>query len=140
MTELLVPGLAEQPFRAHYRGLILGSLLRAAEAQGELYRAQGRSRSARRADRTAQRVRGLAGAPAPPTEASRWFGPRLRAATRIAWLATLALLLVDLAVFGLHSWATSVADLGLIVLTLVWFFVSVEDLEEPPPTQLTLFR
>ncbi len=136
-----MPALTPRPFRAYYRGLVLDSLLRASEEEAERNRARGRNLRARRAERTAQRVRALRGTARSPAELSAgWFGPWLRKATRVAWVATLGLLLVDLAVFGIHAWPTSVADLGLIVLTLVWFFVSVEDIGKPASDQLTLFR
>jgi hypothetical protein len=141
VSELRVPAPVAHPFRAHYRSLVLDSLLRAAESQVELHVARGRRFRAWRAERTASRLRGLVGAPAQSGAAvGSWVGPRLRSATRIAWVVTLALLLIDLVVFGIHSWATSAADLGLIGLTLVWFFVSVSDPGDRGPTQLTLFR
>ena len=40
MTDLLVPPLVADPFREHYRALILGSALRAAETETRLHRAR----------------------------------------------------------------------------------------------------
>jgi hypothetical protein len=57
VAELLVPGIVEDPFREHYRSLVIGSLLRAAEAQGERHRLRGHKLRARRAERVAQRLR-----------------------------------------------------------------------------------
>ncbi len=54
--------------------------------------------------------------------------PHLRSSVRMVWLAAVTLLALDLLAFGIHSWTTSVADLGLITLTLVWFWVCVDDL------------
>jgi hypothetical protein len=83
--------------------------------------------------------------PAPVTAvaaADRWVGPRLRSAARILWFVTAAVLICDVAVLGIESWTTTAADLGLIVVTVVWFVVRVDDLigpAEPPPEQLELF-
>ncbi len=132
VRELRVPQPIVDPFREHYRGLILDSLLRAAETEASLHRRRGRRLRARRAERAVERVLVLTGALPPAASArERWFGLRLRAATRIAWLATLGLLIADLAVVGIHSWTTSVADVGLMLLTLLWFVVSIEDLAGP---------
>jgi len=53
--------------------------------------------------------------------------PHLRSSVRMVWIAAAVLLVVDLLAFGIHSWTTSAADIGLIVLTLVWFWVCVDD-------------
>lgn len=143
MSEFRVPVLAEHPFRAHYRGLILGSLLRAAEAQGQLYREQGRSLRGWRAERMAQRVRDLTGELQPGRDGpAPWFGLWLRTATRLAWVATLALMLADVAVFGIHSWVTGAADLALIALTVVLLVVEdhADRSENRRPRQLSLFE
>jgi hypothetical protein len=70
--------------------------------------------------------------------------PHLRSSVRMVWIAAAVLLVVDLLAFGVHSWTTSAADLGLIVLTLVWFWVCVDDLisprEGPPGEQLELLE
>jgi hypothetical protein len=57
--------------------------------------------------------------------------PHLRSSVRMAWIAALVVLAVDLVVFGIDSWTTTVADVGVIVLTLVWFWVCVDDLIAP---------
>jgi hypothetical protein len=57
VAELRVPGIVEDPFREHYRALVMGSLLRAAEAQSERHRLRGNKLRARRAERVAQRLR-----------------------------------------------------------------------------------
>jgi hypothetical protein len=57
MAELRVPGIVEDPFREHYRALVMGSLLRAAESQSERHRLRGNKLRARRAERVAQRLR-----------------------------------------------------------------------------------
>ena len=56
--------------------------------------------------------------------------PHLRSSVRLVWIAAVALLVVDLLAFGVHSWTTSAADIALIVATLVWFWVCVDDLIE----------
>jgi hypothetical protein len=56
--------------------------------------------------------------------------PHLRSSVRMIWIAMVALLVVDLIAFGVHSWTTSAADIGLIVATLVWFWVCIDDLTE----------
>jgi hypothetical protein len=57
VAELRVPGIVEDPFREHYRSLVMGSLLRAAEAQTERHRLRGHRLRARRAERIAARLR-----------------------------------------------------------------------------------
>jgi hypothetical protein len=57
--------------------------------------------------------------------------PHLRSSVRMVWVAALVLLVVDLFAFGVHSWTTSAADIGLLVLTLIWFWVCVDDLIPP---------
>ena len=158
MTELMVPPVVEDPFREHYRELILGSVLRAAEAQSARHRARGHRLRARRAERVVERLRAAPLAPPPPpipepfpvvepepapavfaapapvrveVEYERWFGPTARTAARLVWFATLALLVADIAVFGIGSWTTSAADLGLVAMTVVWFCVSIDDLIAP---------
>ena len=54
--------------------------------------------------------------------------PHLRSSVRVVWIAAVVLLVADLLVFGVHSWTTSAADIGLILATLVWFWVCVDDL------------
>ncbi len=56
--------------------------------------------------------------------------PHLRSSVRVAWIAAAVLLVVDLFAFGIHSWTTSAADIGLILATLVWFWVGIDDLTE----------
>ncbi len=117
MAELRVPELVENPFREHYRELIRVSVERSAAAQGKRLPA---------ADGEPARAR---------------FGPAFRSSIRLLWLVALVLLVVDLAVLGIDSWTTTIADVGLIVLTLAWFWVCVEDLvlsREPAADQLEL--
>ena len=52
----------------------------------------------------------------------------VRSSVRVVWIAAVVLLVADLLVFGVHSWTTSAADIGLILATLVWFWVCVDDL------------
>jgi hypothetical protein len=176
VAELLVPELSDLAFREHYRGLILGAVLRSAETQRELYRARGQHRRARRAEHVVALLGGAkpvarpelqitlepvpepppvplpkrpsepAVAPAAPvtavTSANRWVGPRLKSAARVLWFVTAALLVCDVVVFGIESWTTTAADLGLIVVSLVWFIVCIDDLiaqPETPVEQLELF-
>ena len=56
--------------------------------------------------------------------------PHLRSSVRMVWIAAVVLLVADLLAFGVHSWTTSVADIGLILATLVWFWVCIDDLIE----------
>ncbi|MFI5415069.1 MAG: hypothetical protein ACHQ16_05325 [Candidatus Lutacidiplasmatales archaeon] len=56
--------------------------------------------------------------------------PQLRSSVRVVWIVMVALLVADLLAFGVHSWTTSVADIALIVATLVWFWVCIDDLIE----------
>ena len=156
MTELMVPPVVEDSFREHYRELILGTVLRAAEAQSARHRARGHRLRARRAERVAERLRpaplapplppeplpvvesepapALVAEPAPArveVEYECWFGPRIRTAARLVWFATLALLVADIAVLGINSLMTSAADLGLVAMTIVWFCVGIDDLIAP---------
>jgi hypothetical protein len=143
VRELRVPAPVGRPFQEQFRALLLGSLLRAAEEQAALYRAEGRHRRARHAEQTARRVRGLTGAAVellPEHAVDRWFGPKVRVAVRVAWLVAAGLLAFDVARPGRDSWLTGATDFGLMALTVIWFFVSVADLGEQPPAQLTLFR
>jgi hypothetical protein len=57
-------------------------------------------------------------------------GPQLRSSVRVVWIVAVALLVADLVAFGVHSWTTSAADIGLILATLVWFWVCIDDLIE----------
>jgi hypothetical protein len=75
VAELLVPGLVEDPFREHYRALVMGSLLRAAEAQSERHRLRGHKLRARRAERVAERLRPVQ----PPPPSTVIPGPRFAA-------------------------------------------------------------
>ena len=135
-----VPPAVENPFRAHYRELILGSALRIAETEIDRLHSSGQEWRARRTERVAARLRGLTGAPGstslPAPAAERWFGGSLRRLVRAAWVAAAAFLLVDVVSFGLRSWTTTAADLALIVVTALWFGVSIDDLvpaQEPRP-------
>jgi hypothetical protein len=73
VAELRVPEIVEDQFREHFRALILGSVLRAAEERSERHRARGHRLRARRAERTLQRLRSpvqtpIVVVPAPPRE------------------------------------------------------------------------
>jgi hypothetical protein len=57
VAELRVPEMVEDPFREHYRALILGSVLRTAEVERELHLARGHRLRARRAERVIARLR-----------------------------------------------------------------------------------
>ena len=144
-----VPPAVENSFRAHYRELILGSALRIAESEIDRLHSSGQEWRARRAERVAGRLRGLTGVPVPaslplPAPAQeRWFGGSLRRLVRVVWVAAAGFLLVDVVSFGLRSSSTTVADLALIVVTAVWFGVSIDDLvpePEPSAQQLELFE
>ena len=130
MADLLVPERVPDPFREHYRALVLGSVLRTAEGDLARHRASGHWFRARRAEQAAREVRLLSASKlAEPLSPRRRFGLALRASIGTVWTATLALLLLDLATFGIESWTTSVADIGLIVFTFAWFWICVDDLE-----------
>jgi hypothetical protein len=138
MADLLVPQRIPDPFRDHYRALVLGSVLRAAETETERHRARGHRRRARRAEETAAQLRLLTAA-LPPTATvpraaaievapattipARGVGGALRAWIGIGWVAALALFALSLAVAGIDSWTTTVTDVALIVLTFAWFWV-----------------
>ena len=146
MVELRVPELVEDPFREHYRALIVGSILHAAETQSVAHRARGHKLRARRAERVAERLRPperlvavepVAVARAAPVEAPQfvpmveydpWFSQRIRRTAALVWLATLAALMANLAVLGINSYATAAADLGLVTMSFVWFFACIDDL------------
>ena len=157
MAELRVPGIVEDPFREHYRSLVMGSLLRAAEAQSERHRLRGHKLRARRAERVAARLRpvqrplvdvvsertpvpeSVAGLTLVEEPAARlrevaykpWFGTTIRRAAAVVWFAMLAALIANVIVLGIESPATAAADLGLIAMTFVWFAASIDDLIEP---------
>jgi hypothetical protein len=147
VVELRVPELVEDPFREHFRELIVGSIVRAAEAQSERHRARGHRLRARRAERVVALLRPVqpVAAPAEPVVVSEpaleaaprlvpvveyeaWFGRRIRQAAGVVWLATLAALVANVVVLGVASPATGVADLGLIAMTFIWFFACIDDL------------
>jgi hypothetical protein len=146
VAELLVPEAIENPFRAHYRRLILGSALHTAEAELDRLRSTGHRRRAQRVDRVAGTLRELTGEPVagslPAPAAEVRFGLSLRSIARVAWVAAASFLLADVVRFGVHSWATAGADLALILVTIAWFLVSIGDLlaaPEPRSKQLELF-
>jgi hypothetical protein len=119
----------QNPFRAHYRVLVLGSLLRASEAQTEFHRERGHGLRAWRAARIARRIRSFDEVVEPAggvREASRIRQPVVvRLASRLAWLAAVVLLVADLELFGIHSWVTGAADLGVILLTIAVLVVEM---------------
>ena len=155
MVELRVPEVVEDPFREHYRELVMGSLLRAAEARTRLHRARGHRLRTRRSERMVLRLRTALGAPladppAPvtvpaPVEAPvlaaapgptlatdlPWFGTTVRRAVAGLWFATLAALIANVLVLGIDSYATGAADLGLVVMTFLWFAACIDDLIPP---------
>jgi len=153
VVELRVPELVEDPFREHYRALIVGSILRAAEAQSERHRARGHKLRARRAERVVALLRPVEPAPARPervvapvrvvapepapqpaprlvpvVEYEAWFGQTIRRTAGIVWFATFAALVANVVVLGVDSPATGVADLGLVAMTFIWFFACIDDL------------
>lgn len=133
MAELRVPVYVRDPFRAHFRSLIVGSLLRSAEVEMTLHQASGHQFRARKAELTAQRLAGIADAPPMTAPVSgRWFGPGTRRLTFGVWLAVVVLLVADMLTFGIRSPVTIVADLGVIVITFIAFFVSVDGIGGPP--------
>lgn len=121
MHELRVPQLAPNPFDAYFQSLIRDSLLRSAEAEYAYHRRSGHGLRARRAAQVVARLE--AQQPGAAGELPR-FGAGLLATTRIAWLATAAVLAWFTAGYGVRSWATGVADLALIAVTFAWFAVS----------------
>jgi hypothetical protein len=145
MAELTVPELAADPFREHFRRLISESLLHAAEKRSVREHESGHRLRARRAEREAERMRAatvLSDSALPEPEVAPTFGRELRASIRLVWIATLIVLVVDVVAFGTQSFATAVADLGLIAFTVAWFWICAGDLivlREPPPEQLELF-
>ena len=136
MSELQVPALVENPFRTHYRNLVLDSLLRAADREARARRSRGQTLRARRAERVAGHVRKLVVVSAP--ESRRYAaGPKTRAAVYGFWLAAVGLLAGSIAVEGLHSRLTGGADLGVVVATFAWFFTPPA---RPAQSQLQLFE
>ena len=127
MPDLLVPKRVPDPFRDHYRALVLGALLRTAETETERHRASGHRLRARRAEQAAARLR-LLTTPGSAAAGPVHFGGALRAAVGTAWVAALVLFVVNLVVVGIDSWTTTVTDVALVVLTFAWFWVSSEDL------------
>jgi hypothetical protein len=130
VTELLVPAMTVQdPFRSHYRGLVLGSFLRASEAQTAFHRERGHGLRAWRAARIARRIRAFDGTlDSPVEERSKGWIRRpavVQTAARLAWLAAVGILAADLALFGTHSWVTGTADLGVILLTVAVLIVEM---------------
>jgi hypothetical protein len=147
VVELRVPELVEDPFREHYRALIIGSILQAAETQSALHRSRGHKLRARRAERVADRLRASEPTPAadpvvivvpepvvetprfvPVVEYDPWFSQRIRRTAALVWFATLGTLLANLVVLGVDSYATAAADLGLVAMSFVWFFAWIDDL------------
>jgi hypothetical protein len=159
VAELRVPELVEDPFREHYRALILGSLLRAAEEQSERRRGRSHRLRARKVERVVDLLRPPREAPpAPVTEPSPvrepvsvpasveapvavrripmvgcepWLGTTIRRTAAAVWFATLAALVANVVVLGLDSYATAAADLTLVAMSFVWFFACIDDLIAP---------
>jgi hypothetical protein len=117
---------SREAFRSHYRDLVVGALLRSAEARLAEQRAARHRLRAWRAERAVEQLRPLLGPPTRDDDVSApLFGPGLRAVATVAWLVAGGLLIVDLVVFGIHSWTTSVADAAVIALALLWFVVTM---------------
>ena len=159
MAELRVPEIVEDPFREHYRALILGSVLRTAEVERERHRARGHRLRARRAERVIARLRppsprietepnrpvepepavpvavpAPVSAPAlPSVDYDPWFGPGIRRTALIVWVMTLGALVADVVVLGVKSYTTIGADLGLVAMTFILFFAYIDDLTGPRP-------
>ena len=60
-----------------------------------------------------------------------WFGTTVRRAVAVLWFATLAALIANVLVLGIDSYATGAADLGLVVMTFLWFAACIDDLIPP---------
>ena len=78
----------------------------------------------------------MAPAPAPVTLPERdpaTRRSRLKPATKIIWLVAVVLLVCDALAFGVDSWATGLADVGVLVLTVVVFLVSSDAQPATPP-------
>ena len=115
-------------FRSHYRDLVVGALLRSAEAQLAEQRAAHHRLRAWRAERAVEQLCSLLGRSTDDGNvATPTFGPGLRIFTTVALFAAGVLLSVDLVVFGIHSWTTSVGDAAMIALALLWFIVNMGD-------------
>jgi len=137
VTELLVPGIVDDPFREHYRELIRSSLLRTIEAETAERSSRSRRRRVERslavlADDQAALVVELP--PAVPVRS------RLRVAAPVVWGLAVVLLVVDTIAFGITSLATGIADVAVVALTGVWFAVSLEGraavvVPEAPPAE-----
>jgi hypothetical protein len=114
VVELRVPEVVDDPFREHYRELVMGSLLRGAETRARRHRMRGERLRARRSERMVERLRIAEAAPVA-------FFPTIRRAAAVLWFATFAALIANVLVLGVDSYATAAAGLGLAVMTLVWF-------------------
>jgi hypothetical protein len=124
VVELRVPEIVEDAFREHYRELVIGSLLRSAEAKTDRHRMRGQTLRARRSERMARRILSAQAAPAAPPVAAR------RTAA-VVWFAILAALIANVVVLGVDSYATAGAVLGLVVMTFVWVAARGHDLAGP---------
>jgi len=134
VVELRVPELVKDPFREHYRALIVGSMLRAAEAESVRHHARGHRIRARRAERVVDRLRPgppVTAPPLPSMVSDTWPAPRLRRAASVVWFAMLGALVANIVFLGFDSYATAAADLGLVAITLVWFFACIDDVLGP---------
>jgi hypothetical protein len=113
--------------RGEFQRLYLGSLIAAVEERVELHRARGQRLRLRLAERRLAELRRVARLVAEPAVATAGD-----AARPVAALATVtAALLCSGAFLGLavglrlEPAVTAVADLALLVLTLVWFLLAV---------------
>ena len=136
VSEIKVPALVENSFRTHYRNLVLGSLLHAADREALARRSCGQAIRARRAERAAVHVRRLLDISA-PARRGYYAGPKTRAAVCVLWLSAAGLLAGSLAVEGFRSRLTGGADLGVIAATFAWFFTPPA---RPAQSQLQLFE
>jgi len=131
MVELRVPRLADRPFEAHFQALIRQSLLRSAEAEYAYHRGAGHGLRARRAAGAIDRLKSVQWEPGANVALPR-LGPGIRYLTRVVWGGCVVVLALVTARFGIHSWATGAADLGLIAVTFAWFAVSwASDVRRP---------
>jgi len=125
VNEVRTPALETDPFEVYFHDLIVGTLVRSAEEELEYRRARGHRLRARRAERMVEGMRELTVTPEPgDAVAGRTFSTGLQTFATAAWLASCALLVADILVFGIHYWTTTVADLGTALLTIVWFSLS----------------
>lgn len=130
--------------RRAFSQLLLDSLIASATAELDSARESNRGRVARRAERRLRRLRGAAGTrpvvldtppaghpPAPAVEQRAWLrGAVVWVVVTLAWLGGVAALALHLVVHGLHGRVAVAGELGVLALTLAWFYVAA--LRAPP--------